>query len=214
MAPTSLPSRAAAIATIALVASTAFAPSHPACAAAYSPPQRTPLNAATGVGSSSISTSTSSRRAFLSKTTASVPAVVGAAVALNPRAASAAAATKESLLSDLKASKEKLAPIPELLKSEQWDSVRTLLKTPPVNQLWNLGESQNTLMKLAKETDEFELIELKDELAISLQMCDQYTYDNAFVYFQPGNGKVKLKEPTDMAIKAMKQIQEAIDIVG
>uniref|UniRef100_A0A7S4IU75 Uncharacterized protein n=1 Tax=Odontella aurita TaxID=265563 RepID=A0A7S4IU75_9STRA len=153
MAPTSLPSRAAAIATIALVASTAFAPSHPACAAAYSPPQRTPLNAATGVGSSSIgsssissstssisSTSTSSRRAFLSKTTASVPAVVGAAVALNPRAASAAAATKESLLSDLKASKEKLAPIPELLKSEQWDSVRTLLKTPPVNQLWNLGE--------------------------------------------------------------------------
>ena len=47
-------------------------------------------------------------------------------------------------------------------------------------------QSQNTLVQLAKETGDFELLELKDELAISLQMCDQLTYDNAFVYFQPG----------------------------
>jgi len=65
---------------------------------------------------------------------------------------------------------------------------------------------------LAKETGEFELLELKDELAISLQMCDQLTYDNAFVYFQPGNGKVKIKEPKDLANKAMSQIQSAIEM--
>lgn len=45
-------------------------------------------------------------------------------------------------------------------------------------------------MKLAKETGNVELFEKKDDLALSLQMCDQLTYDNAFVYFQPGNGKV------------------------
>jgi len=70
------------------------------------------------------------------------------------------------------------------------------------------------LVQLAKETGEFELLELKDELAISLQMCDQLTYDNAFVYFQPGNGKVKIKEPTDLAKKAQAQIQEAINTVS
>lgn len=151
------------------------------------------------------------RRAFLSSVAGVVPATA-AILAGSPSSASAAA-TKDSLLADLRASKEKLAPIPDMLKDSQWDPVRTILKTPPVNQLWNLGESQNTLVKLAKETGDFELIELKDELAISLQMCDQYTYDNAFVYFQPGNGKTKLKEPTEMALRAMKQIQDAIDIV-
>ena len=65
---------------------------------------------------------------------------------------------------------------------------------------------------MAKQTGEFELLELKDELAISLQMCDQLTYDNAFVYFQPGNGKVKIKEPKDLATKAMSQIEEAIKV--
>lgn len=55
-----------------------------------------------------------------------------------------------------------------------------------MNQLWNLGESQNTLVKLAKETGNFDLMEVKDELAISLQMTDQYSYDNVFIYYQPG----------------------------
>ena len=41
-------------------------------------------------------------------------------------------------------------------------------------------------MKLAKETGAMELLELKDDLAISLQMCDQYSYDNVFIYYQPG----------------------------
>ena len=75
-------------------------------------------------------------------------------------------------------------------------------------------QSQNTITILAKETGEFELLELKDELAISLQICDQLTYDNAFVYFQPGNGKVKIKEPKDLAKKSIGQIQEAIKLSG
>ena len=67
---------------------------------------------------------------------------------------------------------------------------------------------------LAKETGEFELLELKDDLAISLQICDQLTYDNAFVYFQPGNGKVEIKQPKALANKATSQIQDAIKLVN
>jgi hypothetical protein len=130
-----------------------------------------------------------------------------------PIAANAAAtATTKDLINDLVSSQEKMKPIPELLQQGEWDKVRTILKTPPVIQLWNLGESQNTLVKLAKETGDIDLLELKDELAISLQMCDQLTYDNAFVYFQPGNGKVKIKEPTELALKAISQINDAISI--
>ena len=69
-------------------------------------------------------------------------------------------------------------------------------------------------MQLAKETGNFDLIEIKDDLAGSLQMCDQFTYDNVFIYFQPGNGKVKVKEPKDLAIRAMKQLDEAITMAS
>ena len=100
--------------------------------------------------------------------------------------ANADAASTDALISDLQLSLDKLKPIPSLLQKNEWDSVRTILKTPPVNQLWNLGDAKNPLMQLARATDEFELIDIKDELALSLQMCDQLTYDNVFVYFQPG----------------------------
>mmetsp|Transcript_6383 Transcript_6383/g.9687 ORF Transcript_6383/g.9687 Transcript_6383/m.9687 type:complete len:192 (-) Transcript_6383:1385-1960(-) len=161
----------------------------------------------------SVEPNTNSRRAFLSKV-ATTTAASTAIVMNNPfnalPAVAAAPISTASLVNDLETSLQKMVVIPELLDQGEWDKVRTILKTPPVNKLWNLGESQNTLVILAKETGEFELLELKDELAISLQMCDQLTYDNAFVYFQPGNGKVKIKEPKDLANKAMSQIQDAI----
>jgi len=46
----------------------------------------------------------------------------------------------------------------------------------------------------------------------SLQMADQLTYDNAFVYFQPGNGKVDIKGPQNMISKAQKQLEEIIEM--
>jgi hypothetical protein len=122
------------------------------------------------------------RRTALSKLIA-VPTFVAIA---NVAVPSANAAGTDDLIADLTESKLKLEVIPGLLENGEWDKVRTVLKTPPVNQLWNLGDSKNTLNKLARETGEVELLELKDELSISLQMCDQLTYDNAFVYFQPG----------------------------
>lgn len=152
---------------------------------------------------------TSDRRAFL--VTSSQIATVGFVFG----SASNALASDDgvsSLILELVESREKLQQVPDLLKANQWDSVRTILKTPPVNNLWNMGDGKNPLMKIAKATDQFELIDLKDELGVSLQMCDQLTYDNVFVYYQPGNGKVKVKEPTDLALKALSQLSDAIDL--
>jgi len=64
---------------------------------------------------------------------------------------------------------------------------------------------------LAKAGGNVELFEMKEELALSLQMCDQLTYDNAFVYFQPGNGKVNIKEPQILVRKSISQIQAIIE---
>lgn len=152
---------------------------------------------------------TSDRRAFLATSIqiATVGFVFGSA-----SNALASDVGVSSLILELVESREKLQQVPDLLKANQWDSVRTILKTPPVNNLWNMGDGKNPLMKIAKATDQFELIDLKDELGVSLQMCDQLTYDNVFVYYQPGNGKVKVKEPTDLALKALSQLSDAIDL--
>lgn len=56
-------------------------------------------------------------------------------------------------------------------------------------------------------------MEIKNELAVSLQMTDQYSYDNVFIYYQPGNGKVKTKEPLQMANQAIGQLKEALSVV-
>lgn len=150
-----------------------------------------------------------SRRSFLSVITTAFPLLISAAPA-PARAVSA----RDALVDELNVSLSRIETLPGLLGSAEWDKVRTVLKTPPVNQLWNLGESQNTLVKLAKETGDFEIMEIKDELAISLQMTDQYSYDNVFIYYQPGNGKVKVKEPMEMANKAISQLKEALNVVG
>jgi hypothetical protein len=122
------------------------------------------------------------RNVLFSPCLAFIPAVFCA----SPLVASASQSVKADMIAELQTSRDKLAPIPQLLEEKEWEKVRNILKTPPVNKLWNLGESQNTLFNLAKDSGDIELLELKDELSLSLQMCDQFTYDNAFVYYQPG----------------------------
>ena len=153
----------------------------------------------------------STRRNFIS----AVGASIAAASVLTTQSQSAfAASTKDALIADLNESYAKLSTVPDLLQQSEWDKVRNILKSPPLNLLWNLGDSKNTLVMLAKETGDMELLEAKDELSISLQMCDQYTYDNVFVYFQPGDGKIKIKEPVEMAEKAKSQLKEVLDFVS
>ena len=88
------------------------------------------LNEASGF---SVSQKDVNRRNFF--TTASVP-LITAMIPLEAKAST----TSDNLTADLKLAREKLTPIPDLLDKADWDAVRTILKTPPVNQLWNLGE--------------------------------------------------------------------------
>ena len=43
-------------------------------------------------------------------------------------------------IQELKESRDKLKEIPDLLEAKEWDKVRSILKVPPVNKLWNLGD--------------------------------------------------------------------------
>mmetsp|Transcript_4991 Transcript_4991/g.14470 ORF Transcript_4991/g.14470 Transcript_4991/m.14470 type:complete len:199 (-) Transcript_4991:2343-2939(-) len=153
---------------------------------------------------------TSSRRDWLAQTGfGGIAAIVATTAAASfPQAA---LADSGEYVTELKASLTKLQPIPKMLEEQKWDEVRTILKTPPVNKLWNLGDSQNTVLKLVKETGNVELFEVKDDLAYNLQMCDQLTYDNNFIYYQPGNGKLKIKEPIDAVNKALTALQSIIE---
>ena len=46
----------------------------------------------------------------------------------------------EAAIQELKESRNKLKEIPDLLEANEWDKVRSILKVPPVNKLWNLGD--------------------------------------------------------------------------
>ena len=182
---------AAAVAIIAVISSL----SSEAFAFTTSHHQSQQAAASRGVSSTSLYSSNNdeqqvsfSRRSALSKILTTAAALTTSSTLLPTQSAHAtpSSTTTAALLTDLQTSLTKITQLPTELENSNWDTARTILKTPPVNQLWNLGESSNTIVKLAKETGEMELLELKDDLAISLQMCDQYSYDNVFIYYQPG----------------------------
>lgn len=139
------------------------------------------------------------------------------AIALAPSALIAvpalvrAADDEKALVAELKDCAERLKPINAMLDKEQWDTARTILKSPPVANLWNLGNSKNTIRKLAAvRNNDVELIEYVESVASALQLADQFIYDNTFVYEQPGNGKFYTKEPKASVKTAMKLLNEMI----
>mmetsp|Transcript_62941 Transcript_62941/g.73601 ORF Transcript_62941/g.73601 Transcript_62941/m.73601 type:complete len:209 (+) Transcript_62941:27-653(+) len=142
--------------------------------------------------------------AFVASVASTTTATVGF-----PQASFAAGATDE-YLAELNISLDKMKPIPKMLEELKWDEARTVLKNPPVSKLWNLGDGQNTVLKLIKETGNVELFEVKDDLAYNLQTCDALVYANNFIEFQPGNGKLKLKEPIEAMNKALSLLEMII----
>ncbi|CAK0857208.1 unnamed protein product, partial [Prorocentrum cordatum] len=132
----------------------------------------------------------------------------GAALAASPPADWAPSAAT------LQTQRDKLVGLPGKLREEKWDDVRTTLKSLPVGLLWNLGDKKNTVRILGLEAGDDELMELSEEISSSLQLADQFTYDNAFVKFQPGNGKVRLDEPIEMIETAMKKLDKAIKLTS
>ena len=157
-----------------------------------------------------------SRRSLISNI-ASVPLAYVLTVPVSTPTANAANAdnsnnpSKADIITSLRKTIDALAPLPSKLEAGEYDAVRSVLKGPGVGELWNLGASKNPVGKLAKISDDMSLLELSDELQLSLQMSDQLTYDCAFVYTQPGNGKVDIKSPQTMIRKSMKQLNDIIE---
>ncbi|CAE7736679.1 Ift52 [Symbiodinium sp. CCMP2592] len=79
--------------------------------------------------------------------------------------AAASAETNDELIALLRQDRELLDPLPKMLKDQKWDNVRSVLKTPPVSYLWNLGLEKNTLKKLGDNLGEIQVLELMDEIA-------------------------------------------------
>jgi hypothetical protein len=70
-----------------------------------------------------------------------ITTVTAIATAVIPSRAEAANSEKvREALDEMRLSKEKLQAIPDLLEEKEWDKVRSILKLPPVNKLWNLGD--------------------------------------------------------------------------
>ncbi len=86
---------------------------------------------------------------------------------------------------------EALQPLSGFVDDGKWDAVRTVLAQSPIVELWKTGNSKNWIRAAALSAGDPELIELSEDLSSALQLTDQYVYDNNFIYFQPGNGKVR-----------------------
>ena len=105
---------------------------------------------------------------------------------------------------------EALQPLSGFVDDGKWDAVRTVLAQSPIVELWKTGNSKNWIRAAALSAGDPELIELSEDLSSALQLTDQYVYDNNFIYFQPGNGKVKIKEPKQQVEIAAKKIGDLI----
>lgn len=140
--------------------------------------------------------------------------VLLAAGATMMQPAAVSAESNDELIALLRQDRELLDPLPKMLKEQKWDNVRSVLKTPPVSYLWNLGLEKNTLKKLGDNLGEIQVLELMDEIASDLQVADEISYSNNYVYGQPGEGKVKVQEPIEYMKMAMSKLDEVLKIVG
>lgn len=123
------------------------------------------------------------------------------------------AVSDDVLISEIQKDRSLLDPLPGLLKKEAWDQVRSVLKLPPVGNLWNLGASKNPLKALGVSRGDPDLLELNEDIAGALQLADQFTYDNVFAPFQPGPGKLKIKEPIEQVEVAMEKLDAVLKAV-
>jgi hypothetical protein len=114
---------------------------------------------------------------------------VAAFLTLAPMISAAAASDPSSsdlptLLSQIKEARAQLDAVPDLIRSEKWDSVRAILITPPLSDCWAKG-GRPTLQKYAEaigeaDGDELAVLESRDDLASSLRFLDMAVYNNIF----------------------------------
>ena len=93
----------------------------------------------------------------------------------------------DKLLEELKTAKRQMASIPDLIRKEQWDSVRAILIAPPLSDLWTKSARPTSLLKDYATAvgddpagDELAVLEAKEELLSHLRYLDMAAYNNVF----------------------------------
>ena len=93
----------------------------------------------------------------------------------------------DKLLEELKTAKRQMASIPDLIRKEQWDSVRAILIAPPLSDLWTKSARPTSLLKDFATAvgddpagDELAVLEAKEELLSHLRYLDMAAYNNVF----------------------------------
>jgi hypothetical protein len=89
-----------------------------------------------------------------------------------------------TLLSQIKEARSQLDTVPDLIRSEKWDSVRAILITPPLSDCWAKGAKpmlQNYAEAIGEDNgDELAALEARDDLSSSLRFLDMAVYNNNF----------------------------------
>lgn len=111
-----------------------------------------------------------------------VRTAAAAAIAL-PTAANAASADTLALL---KQARTQLEPCDDYIADGQWDTVRTTVKTAPLQNVKNLV---TTYIKQLGTDEAEDLVLPREDFVQALQLLDMNVYNNVFVGEQNGQGK-------------------------
>ena len=105
-------------------------------------------------------------------------------------ASSASSSSLDALRGELQKARSQMAPIPDLIGRERWASVRAVLITPPLSDLWTKSGAARRSSNLLKDYadavgqdpkgDELAVLEAKDELLSHLRYLDMAVYNNVF----------------------------------
>jgi hypothetical protein len=156
-------------------------------------PRRSPLSRLDANKSPGISASDNNTRVWRSDPLSrkdfvcTVLATVGTSVAIRPVYAATSTESLEELRGLLQQAKQQMEVIPGYIAKEQWDSVRAVLITPPLSDLWTKSARKtNMLQDYANGVgdnpagDELAVLEAKEELEGRLRFLDMAVYNNVF----------------------------------
>jgi len=93
-----------------------------------------------------------------------------------------------TLRSEIEQAKAQLGPVAGLIQDEKWDSIRTILGTPPLSACWSkTGQSKALLQRYAEaigndlpDGDELAALEGKEDAISHLRYLDMAVYNNVF----------------------------------
>jgi len=127
---------------------------------------------------------TGDRRSFLQVTAAATCGVANSLLfAQVCEAATVAPPPLPKVLSQIEEARSQLEPIPALIKQEKWDTVRSILVTPPLSECWSKTGKllKNYALAIGEaDMDELAALELKEDAEYHLRFLDMAAYNNVF----------------------------------